>query len=263
MIMARQIRARLEEESVAFAEHEEEEQAPSYRVGLGLYRFVQGLAISAFLAALLLAWRCVADPQEFPIRRIQIHASQQHVEPEVLRDLIAPYVTLGFLRFPSNELEKKLSHLPWVKIASVQRIWPDTILVRITEYEAKARFGADQLIDEDGALFQVPVAMIPAHLPLLTGPASESVSLSHAREMTEQLLAPVGLVLEEIILDERHALHLKLTNGTTMELGRIDPLKHLARFAALYPKIVKLKPDATRAARVDLRYPNGLAIQWR
>jgi cell division protein FtsQ len=69
---------------------------------------------------------------------------------------------------------------------------------------------------------------------------------------------PLGSPLAELKLSPRGAWQVVLESGLVLELGRIDRVARLERFAAAWPRLA-LHDPAPRYA--DLRYPNGFALR--
>src|SRR5690606_9657845 len=89
-------------------------------------------------------------------------------------------------------------------------------------------------------------------------------------------LAPLGMSIAELRLSPRRAWRMRLDNGMSLALGRLQTEARLARFAALYPRLFGAQPalqgaaaaapDAAAAASlapvtVDLRYSDGFAVR--
>src|SRR5260370_25098952 len=77
--------------------------------------------------------------------------------------------------FPLPERRKGVLNVRWVRDASIERIWPNRVLVRVTERQPAAFVqlpGAGMarwaLIDEDGVILDPP-PKVPFHLPVLAG----------------------------------------------------------------------------------------------
>ena len=232
-----------------------------YRLGTTIYRLIQLLVTAALVFALIYGWQWLSDPNEFPIRAVKIEAARQQVDQQILQKLILPFVTQGFIRFNATALKEQLLELPWVAEVHVTRIWPDTVVIRVVEQQAVARWGKMGVLNTKGQLFKPPEETIPANLPLLNGPYDQVTTLWGIYEEIAQTLTPLGLNIQQIDMDERLSLQLQLENGTHLLLGKTDPLPRLQRFAKVYPKIFT-SPDA-KADYIDLRYESGLSVKWQ
>jgi len=69
------------------------------------------------------------------------------------------------------------------------------------------------------------------------------------------------LHLTEFKVSERQSWVLKMHNGMSMQLGRLEPLQKFAQLMrALSVSGTEL---VSKIAYVDMRYPNGYAVRWR
>ena len=244
------------------AESEEELPHPAiYRTSRQVYRTLQCIVSGILLFALIYGWYWLSDPAEFPIKSVKIKAAYTHIDQKELQKQIIPYVGNGFIRMDTSGLAKQLGQLPWVQDVNVQRIWPDTLVIQVTEQQAAARWIDGQLLNAKGQLFRVADNTIPPDLTRLTGPSDQLPVLWQAYQKILPMLEPLHLQLKKLSTDDRFSLELELDNGMRILLGRTDPLIRLHRFLEMYPKIFSSKDK--QADYADLRYANGLSIQWR
>jgi cell division protein FtsQ len=232
-----------------------------YRVGTRIYRIIQLTVTGALLLAVIYGWYWLSDPTEFPIRSVKIQAPREHVAQQTIQTEVLPYVTQGFLRLNANELKEKLLENPWIAEVQVERIWPDGVVIKITEQQAVANWGKMGLLNTKGAIFSPPTETIPTGLPQLNGPPDQAAIMWTDYEKIAEMLKPLALKVRELDMDERLSLQLDLENGTRLLLGKKDPLPRLQRFAKVYHKIFT-SPNA-QATSVDLRYQNGVSVKWR
>ena len=89
------------------------------------------------LCALLLAGRLgylfIADAERFPITTIKVAASYQRVTHKELENVLAKYLSASFFSLPVAQLQTELSALNWIDTAYVERVWPDTLKIKIVE----------------------------------------------------------------------------------------------------------------------------------
>lgn len=232
-----------------------------YRLSTRIYRIIQLLVTCVLLLALFYGWRWLSDPREFPVKSVKIQASYEHVDRQTLQAQILPYLNPGFIRLNTTALEEQLLTFPWLAKVEISRIWPDTIVIKITEQQAIARWGNQSLLNTKGEIFTPPANTISANLPVLNGPVDETASMWKNYEQITQILKPLNLRVHKFDMDERLSLTLELENGTRVFLGKTDSLPRLQRFAKVYPKVFT-SPSA-QAEYIDLRYENGLSIKWR
>src|SRR3546814_6460724 len=96
--------------------------------------------------------------------------------------------------------------LPWVDHAEVGKDWPYVVEVRIVEHRPFARWGDDQLLSEDGDLFPVADAEVPASLPRfdVDAPAARTADVVELYNQASRMFAPEGMRVRE--LSERKRL---------------------------------------------------------
>jgi len=168
---------------------------------------------------------------------------------------------------PLEKRREQLMDLKWVKAASVSRIWPSRVDVRIVERtpvafielvpERRGAGGAVQLIDIDGEL--LPVGEGRKHsLPMLTGVRERHSRIERAarvRLMQRLLaeLAELGKPISEIDVSEPNNLKVVYPTGRralTLVLGGEEWKARIEKFLRHYPDIEKRMP---KAIKLDLR----------
>jgi len=109
---------------------------------------------------------------------------------------------------PLAERRRHVLAIDWVKTAAITRIWPDGIVVSVSERKpvafAKLRVAGTMrhwlaLIDEEGILLSVP-RKVRFHLPVLSGVAEEQSDEDRRVrvETMEHLLADLGPQAKDI-----------------------------------------------------------------
>lgn len=215
------------------------------------------------LAALLLVYaglQLLLRSALFPVREITVLGSFQHTGREPIERAARSGVSGNFFAADLGALRVALEQLPWVRRASVRRVWPDRIEVSLEEHVALARWGASGLVNTHGERF---AAASLAPLPMLAGPGGTEAEVTRRYRQFSALLAPLGETPERVILTPRFAWQLRLARGLNLELGRDsarEPVeRRLARFVAVYPRT--LARIQRQHEYVDLRYPNGFALR--
>ena len=214
-----------------------------------------------FVAGLVWAWSQLHQPDTLPINSVRIEGSYNHIKREQLEKTVMPFIQMGFFAMDVTSLQKRLLELPWVSRASVSRIWPDNLLIRITEQQAVARWGQQSLLSTNGELFTPETDTLPSGLPEIKGPLGQQKQVLHRYQSLAAMLIPLGLHILEFDVSPRRAVVLRLNNGMELLLGRTGQEKRLERFVNAYHQI--FGSQGSEAKRVDLRYPNGMAVNWK
>lgn len=235
------------------------------------------LAVSALVIGVLI-W--VVRRPYFTIQRIQIEAVQEgplvFVTPEGVSATVTGRLSGNFFTLDLNKARKLIESAPWVRRAQIQRVWPNTLAVRIEEQQPLAYWNENEMINTWGEAFSANRAVVPdeVSLPQLSGPpSSERLVVQRYAELA-RWFAPLGLQVQEVSLSPRYAWDVSLSDGVHLNLGR-DPGADVAdlhgrqgalpfaarieRFVQAWPALMQRLGDRTLAS-ADLRYPNGFAI---
>lgn len=200
-----------------------------------------------------------AGRQILPVRTLRVHGETDHLDRQALRRIVTPYVGVGFMALDVARIRRAVENLPWVYRAAVRRVWPDVLDISIEEQQPLARWAGGGLVNRHGERFEPPAAGARRSLPLFAGPEGSVRILAESYGEMQRALAPLGLKIVELGLDQRRAWHLRASNGMTLLLGRDNYFGRLLRFVRVYSRVFAGK--ANRIKQVDLRYTNGFAVR--
>ena len=208
----------------------------------------------------------VAAQPWFALHNIDVKTPVAHVTEAQIRLVAERQVRGTFFTVDLERVRNSLEKLPWVREARVERRWPDTLVVSLTEHVPLARWNDDALVSEDGEVFG---AAASTRLPRLAGPEGSSGEVVAAYHRYQAALAPLGMKIDELRLSPRRAWRIHLDNGMQLALGRVQTDARLARFVSLYPRLFNRQPaehSQVAAASpvplmVDLRYTDGFAVR--
>lgn len=224
-----------------------------------------GLVLAACLGA---AFWWVSQRPVFTLRAVEIEPAPgetlRHVPDAVLRATVVRGVRGNFFATSLADVRAVLETVPWVRKASVRRVWPDGLLVEIEEHRPLALWGDGRLVNTFGELFSANLgeAEESGPLPQFSGPPGTEVQVARRWAELRQVVAPLGVEPVAVSLSDRHAWTLKLSDGTTLLLGREQGMpidRRLARWVETYPQA--MAELQRRAEVIDLRYPNGFAMR--
>jgi Cell division septal protein len=213
------------------------------------------VALSAWVVAL------VRDPEVLPVRTVRLKGGFEHLTPHELKEAVASEVSGGFFAVDLDRVRAVAETLIWVDTASVRRVWPNIIEIRVVEQVPVARWTDKYLVNRHGKLFGPVGSRTLEGLPQVHGPQGTEHGLVEQLRAMGRALHPVGLTIARLVQDERRSWNLWLENGVEVRLGRSDALARVKRFARAYPHVFASQVDVIRY--VDLRYTNGLAVAWK
>lgn len=134
-------------------------------------------------------------------------------------------------------------------------------MIRLEEQLPVARWGDEALLNNAGHAFAPRESANYQHLPRLAGPQRAQRQVMQQYQVLSQMLRPLGFSIIALEMRERGSWYLRTAQGIDLLLGRDHIVDKMRRFAAIYEKA--LKAQQPNIARIDLRYPNGLAVAWR
>jgi cell division protein FtsQ len=211
------------------------------------------LALAACLAVLLVLDR--------PVATIAMDGAFQRVSPGEIEKAVRPFMHGGLLSADLDAIQGAVEALPWVDRARVQRLWPNSLRVTVTEQSPAARWGDAGLINTRGELFVREATHVPAELPRLSGPEGSVKEVAQRYLAIQARMLEANLRVAALRLDERGAWEVDLDSGITVRLGRRDVDERIDRFIRTAAPVIA--HHAGEIAYVDMRYSNGFAIGWR
>lgn len=204
----------------------------------------------------------------FALRAIEVEprpgAELRHVSTAVLQAVVASGVRGNFFATDLGEVRAVFETVPWIRRATVRRVWPDGLVVDVEEHRALALWADGRLVNTFGELFTANLGEAEERgpLPELSGPPGTELQVARRYAELRQSVAALDVGPRAVALSDRHAWTLRLDDGTTLLLGRDEGMpieRRLARWIHTYPQV---KAQLNRRAElIDLRYPNGFAIR--
>ncbi len=196
-----------------------------------------------------------------PISKVSVDGELSYISQQAVQQRIAPYIQASFLQINLSGMRQELEQMPWIAHAEVRRVWPDQIMIRLEEQLPVARWGDEALLNNAGHAFAPRESANYQHLPRLAGPQRAQRQVMQQYQVLSQMLRPLGFSIIALEMRERGSWYLRTAQGIDLLLGRDHIVDKMRRFAAIYEKA--LKAQQPKLARIDLRYPNGLAVAWR
>lgn len=217
------------------------------------------LATAAAAVAVGLVW--LSRLPAFPLRTVEFTAPPQAVTRADLERALAGTLDPRFFAVNVEHVRAGLEKLPWVRRATIRRVWPGKLVISLEEQQPVARWGSGtaQLVNGYGEVFY---AVGGEGLPVLSGPDETAPEvLARYREATA-VLAALGQVPVEVSLSSRLAWRVRTARGLVIELGRDHARLSVTARLARFVDSVKRLPVPLAAVRVaDMRYPNGFALR--
>ncbi|MCE1224909.1 MAG: FtsQ-type POTRA domain-containing protein [Geobacteraceae bacterium] len=239
---------------------------PLIRVGsrAGLVLLAGGL-LAASIHALM-------QTTPFPVQKVEVRGTKRLTHEEIIALTgVAPGQNLLALRLKS--IGQQVSSNPWVASVRVQRFFPGTIAVSISERQPVAviNMGLLYYLDDKGEPFKplsfgdsldFPVVSGIAEDDLSNDPATTKEALKTACNLIEALKQHGSFILadvSEIHYDRGHGFTLYTTAGALpVKIGTDDFDKKLQRFARIYQNLMTHQPGLQY---IDLDYSDRIVVK--
>jgi cell division protein FtsQ len=229
-------------------------------------RLLFGLTL-LLLAGTAVAW--IAQRPAFDFKHVEVRGSAselQHVTSGALRAAVAGKLRGGFFTMRLEDARRAFEGVPWVAGASVRRVWPDRLIVTLTEHRALGVWGDGRLLSDAGLLFiaNPAEAEVDGPLPQFEGPPQFALEAARLFYALAAQLAPLSIEVDELRVSERASWAVRASQGeakVVIELGRDEPPGALTQRMALAVNNIPVATAKFGAppARIDMRYPNGFA----
>ncbi|MEN9596345.1 MAG: hypothetical protein RL236_779 [Pseudomonadota bacterium] len=217
---------------------------------------VKIIVIMALLTSLVYSVK-----QIIPIKHVKVGGEFQNLSKNEIKTALEPLVDVGFFDADVQMIQNTLTQMIWVDDAIVNRIWSDTLSIKIKEKHPIVRWGNEALISNSGEIIQ-PKDIEPfENLSILYGVEGQELKSLEIMKGVNTALSDHEMSMAEFSINNRWAWKIKLTTGLEILLGRNDQLKKLQRFMKTLDILGHEKINAM--AVVDLRYPNGYSVSWK
>jgi len=231
-------------------------------------------AVCGVLAVIFLGGQRLLDSLDQPITQVEVTGELMQIDEAAIASWVQGQITEGVLRTDLNSLQTQLQARPWVARAAVRRKWPGVLHVSLQEHVPVARWNERALLTAQGLVFEPQMLPVMDDSPLLKGVDSSSREVLQQFARLQAELAELSFRVVSVKKSERGAWLLQLLSAETLAagvagqdalievaLGKQELTARLERFKNLYHSVLRAKLNEIE--RVDLRYTNGVAVQWK
>lgn len=183
-------------------------------------------------------------------------------EQQILQKHLLPVAFGGYFSTDLTQVRDHALQLTWVENVVVSRAWPDMLVVRASQRQPIARWGTGRLLSDSGVVFTPAQIKDYQHLPLLYSKQPEQArALMLQYHDISQMFKDLGLNVKELSITERMTWFIQFDNGLRVIVDQNQTMLKLQRLKHLLQ--TDLKRVSSRISGIDLRYRNGVAIQWK
>jgi len=162
---------------------------------------------------------------------------------------------------PISDLQQKLEMESWIESATVERSWPDTVVVTVTSEHPIALWNDDAYLNDKGQVFISPFVN-RARLPQLYGPVGKEFIVMTQFQQLNNTLFKVGQHIEMLTLGPRDNWRFQSDAGIEVLLGKSALMERVQRLLAVTAYIDQ-SGKLDQIEQIDTRYGNGVAVAWK
>ena len=216
------------------------------------------------------AWSLVQLPA-FALKGITVLGDVEHNNAVTLHANVVTKFTGNFFTADLGRVRTAFESVPWVRLASVQREFPNRLRVTLQEHKPVAYWGDDgdqRLVNSFGEVFEANAGDLDDDkMPRLSGPDSQSQQVLQMYLALSPVFQKMTLAIDSLVLTERGSWRAKLAHGAVIELGRgnvNDVMVRVERMSQTLAQVTqKLGRKVTAIESADLRHDNGYALRVR
>lgn len=225
--------------------------------------FNRKFAVGIFVLTLVVGVYWISEPVikvfERPIKSVVVEGEFNFISKARATELIGNEIDGDFLQLDLMRLKDALLTDPWVEKVTLNRRWPDTLVVKIAEQKPIARWG-DGFLNQRGEIIRVEDAARLSGLPWLQGNEADAIEILQQYQDLSQILRSRGLEVLALKCDNKKSWRLTIKNHVEIALGRDQVMEKVRRFVTVYD--TKLNRVWADVKAIDLRYSNGVAVRW-
>jgi len=227
-----------------------------------------------FLMATVAGLLWLSQRPVFALRQMQIEPLPgqivKHVNLYQVKNQVLEQVQGNFFTVRLENIKEAFESLPWVRHASVRRVWPNGLAVSIEEQKPFGIWGSrseHKLMNGFGEIFSASLAQVddPSNLIEVSGPTDSSKEVMQLYQKARRWFAPWNVDVVSVNLSDRYSWSVKLSNGIRIEFGRDEEAQGKALTEERVARLIEYWPKAQerltgRVDVIDLRYSNGFAV---
>ncbi len=200
----------------------------------------------------------------WPVEKLVLQGDTKFVKHQDLIEFMQQHSTKGMLALDLQQLQKEAKANHWIKELEIRKVWPGQLSFLVQEHIPVAIFdnvaltlqGTEvEIIDEHDALSQLPIIN---HVNYSSVSIDKKMFIWNDFKKMKRQFELLDLVLENLTIDEINNWHLKFSQGLELNLGRINRLERIERLVNIFSEI----ENNQQIKKIDLRYHNGLAVEW-
>ncbi len=227
---------------------------------VGRRRLRRLIWIGSIVGSIGLVWALFRSPL-LDVNAVRVSGLKSAL-PESIQKVAKVSTGEAMIDIDVNDVARRISALPYVKFVEVDRQWPGTLRIKITERTAAlaVALGSEfALVDESGVFFRKTAVrplnvVVVSGIPGVTKPGDKLIGsasniVSFAQDIPLSVVEMLGI--DTLSRDDRGSYTMSLRSGQVVIVG--DPVQARAKLSAV-AAVLETK-EGKGAHRIDVQVP--------
>ena len=205
----------------------------------------------------------------FAVGSVRLEGDLQRNNVTTVRANALPHLSGNFFTMDLEKARDAFEQVPWVRHATVRRVWPNRLIVTLEEHQPVALWAGDEnsdkMVNSHGEVFEANVGDVEDEgLPEFSGPDGSSAQVLVMYRRLLPVLQQLGSEVTGLAMSGRGSWKVELENGASVELGRGTPdevIERTTRFVRTVPQVLRKFHAPLESA--DLRHAEGYAVKLK
>ena len=193
-------------------------------------------------------------------RLVEFVSVDGEINPQQRSEVLILLSSLSLSNTNISFLRSRIESVSWIARVSVERHWPNSLVVNVVPEKAIALWNDNAFINDRGEVFLSDYAH-GLRLAQLYGPVGSEREVMREYQLISNALLKVGRSIEILKLNDRGAWALTNDLGIEALLGK-DELMERMRRLVLVTERIELMGRLDEIQQIDTRYSNGVAVSW-
>lgn len=207
----------------------------------------------------------VSGQLDRPVSSVKINGEFTRISQKDVAEVIYDSMGSSFMKLDLEAIQQRLEEQAWIDRVRVARRWPDQLEVTVIEHKPIARWGKTDALNHRGEVIRLTDARTAEELlrglPELDGVEGMEQTMMSQYQSLNKMLMDYGLSLKLLACDADRSWTMTLSDGVVIQVGRDQLIEKMRRFLLVYE--TQLQGQWANLSSIDLRYHNGVAVQWR
>lgn len=203
----------------------------------------------------------------WPVKQVLLQGETIYLQDKDIADFVRQQPQQGMLAIELEEMQRAASQLDWVDKVEIRKVWPEQLIFNVVEHRPAVRIG-DKVLTEKGTLIaqgsqqelfiDLPQLLFEEEAKLSKSTIESYQKIWQEFKQIKNEFESLSLNLVSLRIDKVNNWKLTFASELEMNLGRKDRMQRVERLSKVYSAI----NDKPLLKSIDLRYHNGLAVEW-